>query len=185
MNVIDILIPLYLLISLGFILQRYHFPNDDFWPGLESLIYYVLFPSLLFVALVKAPINTTLLWEILLVITLPTMLLSTVQWLGFLSPSLSAATFTSMFQGSVRNNTTMGLVIAPWIAPENGLAIMAVVILIMVPFNNLVSVSVLNRYGKRDNKSKGSWWKGIVYNPLILACTLGVVFNLLEIALPR
>jgi len=185
MNLLQILTPLYLLISLGFIFKHYHFPNDEFWSGLERLIYYVLFPSLLFVALLKAPINTTLLVDIVLVILLPTLFLSFTQWLGFFSPAILPTTFTSMYQGAVRNNTAIGLVLAPWISPEHGLTIMAVLILIMVPFNNIVSVMVLNHYGEVSVKNKGTWWKGVVYNPLIIACMAGLVLNLMGVILPR
>ena len=185
MNLIEILIPLYLLISLGFIFKHYGFPTKDFWSGLERLIYYVLFPALLFVALLKAPINTTLLNDIVLVVLFPVLLLSSTQWLGFLSPSISSATFTSMYQGAVRVNTMIALVLAPWLAPVNGLAIMAIFILIMIPLNNVVSVIVLNHYGEVKQKNKGGWWKGIVYNPLILACIAGLAFNMVGVDLPK
>ena len=184
MNLSQILIPLYLLISLGLIFKYYRFPNNEFWAGLERLTYYVLFPALLFVALVKAPVNATLLGEIVLVIMLPALLIGFTQWLGFFSSSLLPATFTSMYQGAVRNNTTIVLVIAPWIVPDKGLSIVAVVILIIVPFNNIVSVLVLNHYGDNQTGRRVVWWKGIVKNPLIIACTAGIMVNLLEIKLP-
>jgi len=185
MNVIEILIPLYLLISLGFVLKHYHFPSDDFWVGLERMIYYILFPSLLFVALLKAPINSMLFGDVLLAITVPTLLIGFTQWLGFLAPNLSGSTFSSMYQGAVRNNTAIGLVIAPWILPENGLTIMAVVILIMVPYNNLASVTILSIYGKKNQKQSPSLWKGIFYNPLILACIAGLLLNLFTFVPPQ
>ena len=184
MNLSQILIPLYLLISLGLIFKHYRFPNDEFWAGLERLIYYVLFPALLFVALVKAPVNATLLGEIVLVIMLPALFIGFTQWLGFLSSSLLTSTFTSMYQGAVRNNTTMVLVITPWVVPDKGLSIAAVVILIIVPFNNIVSVLVLNHYGNNQSGQQVIWWKGIVKNPLIIACTAGIIVNLSGVKLP-
>ncbi len=38
-----------------------------------------------------------------------------------------------MFQGTVRNNTAVLLVIAAWLVPDKGIAIMAVIMLIMIP----------------------------------------------------
>ena len=184
MNISQILIPLYLLISLGLIFKYYKFPNDAFWPSLERFIYYVLFPALLFVALVKAPVNGALLKDIILVILLPALLIGFTQWLGFLFPSISSPTFSSMYQGAVRNNTAVVLVIAPWVVPDKGIAIVAVVILILVPFNNIVSVLVLNHYGDNKKRQQVTWWKGLIKNPLIIACIAGILVNFSGIKLP-
>lgn len=184
MNLSEILIPLYLLISLGYLLNRLNFPSTDFWLGLEQMIYYILFPSLLFISLSKAQIDGQLLLDIVLIIALPTLLMTLTQWPVYRLSNTSPATFTSMFQGVLRQNTLIGLVIAPWIVPDNGLTIMAILILIMVPLNNLASVFVLNHYLKSEHIHKKKWWKGIISNPLILACTIGLLFNLLAVPVP-
>jgi len=182
MNLLDILTPLYLLITLGFILKKLQFPSNEFWPGLERMIYFILFPTLIFVALIKAPIDLSLLIKVIIVISIPSVLSGLFQWLGFISPHLSGATFSSMFQGSIRNNTAISLVIAAWIVPDRGLALMAVIILIMVPLNNLTSILVLLRYGKPEVAVSPRWWLGIVKNPLIIACAVGLTFNMLAIS---
>ena len=186
MSLLDILIPLYLLITLGYILKKYDFPNKYFWPGIERMTYFVLFPTLIFVALLKAQINLVLLAQVLMVVTLPAIISGLLQWLGFLSAKLQKATFTSMFQGALRNNTMVSLVIAAWLVPANGLAIMAIIILIMVPFNNFSSISVLLRYGNpAESNVSEKLWIGIIKNPLIIACLLGLVLNILDIKLAK
>lgn len=185
MNLLDILTPLYVLIVLGYILKKYQFPNLEFWPGIEKLTYYILFPTLIFVALLKADINLNLFKNILIVITIPALLSGLLQWIGFLSPTLNKTTFSSMFQGAVRNNTMISLVIVAWLIPSNGVAIIALVLLIMIPFNNLSSIYVLLRYGNSDNKDIPKWWIGVVKNPFIIACVFGLLVNALEIKLPR
>lgn len=185
MNLLDILTPLYLLITLGFFLKKYDFPNQDFWPGIERMTYYVLFPTLIFVALMRATIDLTLIRNVAIVTLVPAMISGLSQWLGFLSPNLSRATFSSMFQGSVRNNTAISLVIAAWLVPDRGLAIMAVIILIMIPVNNLTSILILLRYGDAGENVPSNWWLGVLKNPLIIACALGLAFNISGINLPR
>lgn len=186
MSLLDILTPLYILISLGFFLKQFNFPNNDFWPGIERMSYYVLFPTLILVALMNATINYSLLGIILIVILIPTLISGIIQWLGFFSPNISKPTFSSMFQGSIRNNTPISLVIVAWIVPDTGLAIMAVIILIMIPMNNLLSILILLHYGDTSNQSKTSkWWKGILGNPLIIACFLGLALNLLKLRMPQ
>lgn len=185
MNLIDILIPLYLLISLGYVLRKNQFPNIEFWPGIERMIYYILFPTLIFVALVKAEIDSALLLKVAVVTLIPSLISGSLQWLGLLSPNLSRATFSSMFQGALRNNTAISLVVADWLVPGRGLAIMAVIILIMIPMNNLGSIFILMRYGDKKKDISVSLWRGILSNPLIISCIIGLLFNLSNISLPR
>ena len=209
MSLLDILIPLYILISLGYVLKKYQFPNQDFWPGIERMTYYVLFPTLIFVALLKAEIDLTLIGKVFIVICIPAILSGLFQWLGFLSSNLSGPTFSSMFQGAVRNNTMISLVIAAWLVPENGLVIMAIIILIMVPFNNLTSIFILLRYGNTEENSPTqnnvlannsapannsalanknahkNLWLSIIKNPLIIACLLGLSLNILDVKLAK
>src|ERR1044071_4428949 len=56
--VIAALLPVFLLIVLGFILKRTLMRLDTQWHGLERLTYYVLFPTLLIQTLVKADLST-------------------------------------------------------------------------------------------------------------------------------
>ncbi len=189
MEHLDILTPLYLLIVLGFMLKKYKFPSVEFWPAIERMTYYVLFPTLIFVALLKAPVDLSLLGNIAAIILIPTIISGLFQWFGFLSPNLSGATFTSMFQGAVRNNTAVSLVIASWLVPENGLAIMAVVMLIMIPAVNFMSIFILLKYGKiidqSTDKPPVSFRSGVFKNPLIVASLIGLIFNVLGVSLPQ
>lgn len=185
MTSLDILTPLYLLIILGFSLKRFNFPSLAFWTDIERMTYYVLFPTLIFVSLLKAPVDLSLLGKIIIIILIPTLISGLLQWLGFLSPKLSRGTFSSMFQGAVRNNTAISLVIAAWLIPDKGLAIMAVIMLIMIPAVNLMSIFILLRYGRSTTVASPSLWYGILSNPLIVACALGLFFNMLGVRLPQ
>ncbi len=51
MQIIDALIPLVVLIAMGYVLKRYRFLTVEFWQGAERLNYWILFPVLLFSSL--------------------------------------------------------------------------------------------------------------------------------------
>ena len=55
--VIAALLPVFLLIVLGFVLKRSLMRLETQWHGLERLTYYVLFPALLIQTLVKADLS--------------------------------------------------------------------------------------------------------------------------------
>ena len=52
-----LLLPDFALIALGVALRRFAGLGDGFWPGVERLVYFVLFPALLFLALARARID--------------------------------------------------------------------------------------------------------------------------------
>ncbi len=187
-SLLDTLLPLYLLISLGYIFRHRGFPAYDFWEGVEKLVYFVLFPALIFSNLARAEINPQLISQILTGVAIPTLIVGATQWLGFLSPRISRKTFSSMYQGAVRNNTTIGLVIAGIIMPGHGVAVMALIMTIMVIINNITCVTVLTHYGdarQRDAATQNkSMLRNIAGNPLIIASVLGLAFNFLPISLP-
>ena len=56
--VIAALLPVFLLIVLGFVLKRGLMRLETQWHGLERLTYYVLFPALLIQTLVKADLGS-------------------------------------------------------------------------------------------------------------------------------
>lgn len=184
MRLLEILAPLYLLITLGALLRRRGFPGEAFWPGLERMTYFILFPALITVSLARAEIDASLLGSLLLLVALPHLVIAALQWLAFLSPDLRPATFTSVFQGAIRNNTTVGMVIAAWLVPAQGLGIIAVILLIMVPINNLLCVSVLLGYGKGERSGIMHLLGDIARNPLIIACVAGIALNFSPLPVP-
>ena len=178
------MMPLYLLISLGMFFRARAFLSQTFWDDTEKLIYYVLIPALIFSSLSRAQFNLDLLQSVVLLLALPTMLIGVIQGLALLTGWVSRATMTSMFQGAVRNNTTIALVIVAIILPRNGVGLLALVMTVMIIINNLSSVWVLTRFGDSDKSpSWQSMVKSIFQNPMIQASIAGVVVNLLPFKL--
>jgi len=57
LSAVNALIPVFLIILLGFALKRAPVFNDAAWRGFENLCYFVLFPILLIKTLAKLPHN--------------------------------------------------------------------------------------------------------------------------------
>ena len=56
-NYAQLLLPDFSLILFGYLLCRYTPLNRSIWQPVESLVYYLLFPVLLFQSIVKSPID--------------------------------------------------------------------------------------------------------------------------------
>jgi hypothetical protein len=55
----------------------------------------------------------------------------------------------------------------------------------IIPLVNVLSVAVLAHYASPERKSVGTIVMTVVRNPLIWACVIGVVINVLHVPLPR
>ncbi len=152
--------------------------GEPFWAGLEKLVYFVLFPALLFHAIARTHIDFAA--------TAPFVVsgLSALcggMLLGFLARPLFGAQmmlFASRYQCAYRFNSYIGLAVAASLHGEAGIAAMGILLGAAVPLANLASVWMLARHGNTGVLRE------IVRNPLILATVAGLLFNLAEGVLP-
>jgi hypothetical protein len=177
MPVVHALLPVFALIVVGLVLGRLGFPGEGFWGGAERLIYYLLFPALLFTHLSEAQLSGLPVRG--MVIALGGAVLAVSLLLVLLRPllGLSGPAFTSVFQGAIRQNTYVGLAGAAALAGAGGLTLAAVAIAVLIPLLNLLCVAVLTVFGAAARRG---WARGlleVLRNPLILSCAAGIAAN--------
>lgn len=182
-SILTSLVPVFLIIICGYVFKQSKFPGDDFWQGTERMVYYFLYPALLFSSSAGASWDffsvAPMVWAILSAMFVMSCLLL------LLRPRLTAndASFTSVFQGSLRFTSYIGFAAAFSLFGDEGLYLSAVFITVMIPVVNILCVMVLVRYGGQ----KGGWFwifTTVIKNPLIIACLAGMAFNLLGLHLP-
>src|SRR6266550_8755532 len=144
--VVAALLPVFLLIVLGFVLRRSLMRLETQWHGLERLTYYVLFPALLIQTLVKADLTRVPVAGVGGALLLSALLMS-LLCLG-LRPLLArwavdGPAFTSIFQGATRWQTYVALAVVANLYGELGLALASVAMLALIPLVNVLSVAVL------------------------------------------
>ncbi|AOE82643.1 transporter [Pseudomonas sp. TCU-HL1] len=181
LTLLQALWPLFALIVGGYLLHRWDFPGEAFWPAAERLNYFILFPALLFSSLATAPLENPALPRLALAVFLGlgvgwTALLLARRRLGW-----SAARFGAITQGILRFNTYLGLAAIGSLYGKDGLAMAALMLALMVPTVNLMSVWALTAEG---GVSLRGLLLPVAKNPLILACLAGALVNLAGFGLP-
>lgn len=173
--------PLFALIVAGYALRRQGFPSEAFWPGAERLNYFILFPALLFNSLATAPLDNPALAHLAGAVMLGLLLV----WIALLVckrlRTWPAARFGAIAQGSLRFNTYLGLAAVGNLFGQEGLALAALMLALMVPTVNVMSVWALTA---ERGVSVRSLLLPIFKNPLILACLAGALVNLAGLGLP-
>jgi len=166
------LLPDFALILLGCAIRRGMHLGDHFWTGIEKLVYFVLFPALLFYALVRTEIDwhaaPPLIATGALALASGMLLGGAARWLFALTP----ISFASQFQCAFRFNSYIGLAVAGNLHGAAGIAAMGVLTGAMVPLANVAAVWMLARHGNTGV------WRELLRNPLIIATLAGLLWNL-------
>ncbi|UZE51788.1 AEC family transporter [Rhodopseudomonas sp. P2A-2r] len=189
LTVFGALVPVFLLIVLGFALRRLLLKKDIEWIGLEQLVYYVLFPALLIDTLSRANLSSVPIAGVggallLAVLAMSALCLLLRPWLAR-SLDVDGPAFSSVFQGATRWQTFVALSVAGNLWGELGITLASVAMVAMIPLLNIFAVWVLAHYA---SPQKLAWPKillTIARNPLIWACVVGLTMNLTHLSVPR
>ncbi|NLA51137.1 MAG: AEC family transporter, partial [Alcaligenaceae bacterium] len=178
MSILYILLPDIILVALGwFMLNKMGF-SREFFAATEKMVYFIMFPALLFRSVLLSPLSLN---------TAGTSLLSCalLAFAGLLIASLARPILkaeqhsaNSSQQCVYRFSTYIALSLAPSVGGAEGVAIMAVFIGFTVPLVNILAVRALAT-------GQGGMFKSIVTNPLVLATASAVSLNLLGFQLPE
>jgi predicted permease len=184
LHIVYALIPIFLVIALGFVIRRMDFPGEAFWAPLDQMNYYVLFPALLCYTLAVAEIRLGEVGAMAAVLAAGMMSMVALLMLSKRFLPMTGPEFSSVFQGAVRWNSFVALAAIASLWGKPGLALAAVAVAVMVPIANVVSVTVLTRYAGATPAGPAAIAKLLSKNPLILACVAGIALNLTGIGLP-
>ncbi len=167
------IVPLTLLIALGFALRRAAFLPEPFWPGLDRLNYWVLFPALIFVSLATARGGLVGSGRVALAVWGGLAVVATLALLGRRALAADDPAFTSVFQGSVRFNSFAAFAVVPVLFP-GAAGLTALLVAMTVPVVNVASVTVLARFAGRHPLRWSRVARSVAGNPLILASLAGI-----------
>jgi predicted permease len=174
-----LLLPDFLLIALGWALCRFTALGRPVWDGAERLVYYLLFPVLLFNAILNNPVRLD---AALPLTACGLAVLGCGVVLGYglrLARGVDPRLHASGAQTAFRFNSYVALAVAERIAGAPGLASMALLVSVGVPLAHIAAVWPLARHARQGYVGE------LVRNPLIVSTVAGLVGNLAGLRLPE
>ena len=183
-NILLALLPIFLLIALGYFFKRIKFPNEEFWQYADKFTYYVLFPSLLVYKLSTASLENIDGFNFILTALLSILMLSVILIIiDKFAFFFEGSAFTSVYQGSIRFNTYVFLALTDAIYGDGGLVLAALLMTFLIPSINVFCIGIFSMYASSDKVTFFSLIKSIVTNPLIIACVIGGALNYFDITI--
>jgi malonate transporter len=173
-----LLLPDFALIVTGYLICRHTALNRIVWDGAERLVYFVLFPCLLFTAILRNPLDASTALPLagcaLGVVAAGVVLsLGLGRW-----PGVDARLHASGAQTAFRFNSYVALALADRLGGAPAVASMALIVSLVVPVCNIAAVWPLARHGGHG------YGRELLRNPLIIATVSGLVCNLAGLRLP-
>jgi malonate transporter len=173
-----LLLPDFLLIAAGYLICRHTALDRPVWDAAERLVYHLLFPALLFTAILRHPLHPGALAPLVacgvaVVVVGIALAFALRLWSG-----VDLRLHASGAQTAFRFNTYIALALSERLAGAQGLAWIALLVALCVPLVNVAAVWPLARQGGQG------LLRELLHNPLIQATVAGLAFNLGGLALP-
>ena len=173
--------PVFILIILGNLLRRIGVPELSIWHVSDKLIYWVLIPALLFHHVSQITLSSTMLVNYAVVILSGLFVVTTLSFIAGKVFGYTPQIWTSVMQGAARHNAFIALAIAGSLFGDEGLALGAIFMVILIPIINIVIVSAMASTLNQDSRT------GIfdvlfelIKNPFILAIAAGLIISFVD-----
>lgn len=182
MHFLQLLLPDFALILCGYLVCRYTALNRTVWEQVESLVYFFLFPVLLFQSIVRSPLDlgatSSLIGAGLLLGLSGIALAYALPRLPWVGRHIEAREHAGAAQVAFRFNSYIALALSERLAGAQGLLLIAVLIGVCVPLFNVGAVWPMARH------SRTGFARALLRNPLIIATAAGLAANFAGLRVP-
>ena len=182
---VNMSLPLFILMGLGFILMKKGLFTDDYIARTTNLVYYVMLPAKLFLDIATIDLTTAFDPKYMAVTVVGVILQFILAWLcGSLlcrDRSKQSAFSHACFRG---NFVYLGLALLQNIYNTSAVASAAVILVLVMPLYNIQGVILMTAKESKDGLHMGKILLGILKNPMVLAILAGLPFAYFQVELP-
>lgn len=179
------ILPIVLVLTLGWGLRVGGLVPAPMWEGIETLSFRVLIPAVLVIAIAGADLGAgqagPLALALLATLAVGAAGLLAARAVGWLR--VPGPVFGAMFQTTLRWNGFIALALARLWSGEAGFAMVAITMAVMIPPINIASILVLAAFGPGKATLRGAALT-VLRNPIVQAAVLGLALNLTGTAIP-
>lgn len=179
------LLPVFMVIAVGFALSFFKIPGRDAWAPVEKVVFYVLFPVLLF--RIFDTVNfRSLPWQNLSIVIAATFAAGAVLALGLGHIFRGHGNFKTLVQGSILFNAYLAIAVVSTIyGGGKALTLAAFCLVLMIAIGNImIGAATAGDSGSLFGNVSGAV-VDTLRNPLIWGCAAGILVAWMGIKIPR
>lgn len=181
---INCVLPVFLVILTGALIRRTHIVPDETFPTLSKLAFHFLLPCMLFHSSYTADRSSAFdpsLMSFLVVGVLIWFLVGFLFSIRFIpDPRVRGLMVQTFFRSNIG---VVGISMAGSMMGDPGVAAMSMAVAVLIPIFNVLAVVTLE-FCRGGRMELGPTLLGILKNPLIVGCVLGLLFGMISFPIP-
>jgi len=187
MNIINTIIPIFSIITLGWFVRFKGFIQPEFLGPANRLVYYLAIPAMIFHAIAKASLKANFDVTVLLITLLSVLIVFAVAWCLGLFWGIRQGALGTFIQASFHGNLGyIGLAVAFYSLGNDGFVRASIIAGFTMILQNFLAVVAL-QWNSDDisiPENKGAVVLRVLGNPVILSAFAGILFSFSGLRLP-
>ena len=182
----NVVAPVFLLVALGYFVKRISVINENFVEVTSRFVYSVSLPALVFINIVEIDLSEAIDFNQIIYIYSATLVSFFLIWLISIPFIKDGKNLSVLVQGAYRSNfAIVGFAIVSKLFGNFALGKAALVLAFILPLYNILAVIILTVPLRKERKLnlKNTLYE-IMFNPLIIAVVIGLIFSYFKIVIP-
>lgn len=182
----NVVAPVFLLIALGYFVKRIGVINENFVEVTSRFVYSVSLPALVFINIVEIDLSEAIDFNQIIYIYAATLFSFFIVWIISIPFIKDGKNLSVFVQGAYRSNfAIVGFAIVSKLFGNFALGKAALVLAFILPLYNILAVIILTVPLRKERKLnlKNTLYE-IMFNPLIIAVVIGLIFSYFKIIIP-
>lgn len=176
--------PIFLLMLLGYVMKRVKLADKQNFDTMNKLVFKVFLPVLLFYNVYKTESAEVFDLKLVVFTVISVLCIFTISYFAVLALTKDNRKRGVMLQGFFRSNfAILGIPLITYIYGDKTTGLASLMVAVVIPVFNVLAVIGLERFRDGQLNFK-KLFRGIITNPLIIGCAIGMVFFAFNIKLP-
>lgn len=182
----EAIVPIFLLMLLGYVLKRLKISDKKGFDTVNKLVFKCFLPVLLFYNIYKTETAQVFDLELIAFTIIGVVCVFMVGYFAVFALTKENAKRGVMLQSFFRSNfAILGIPLVNYICGDSVSGLTSLMVAVVVPLFNVFAVVALERFREGSEKlDLLRLIKGVIANPLIIGCIIGIIFFVFGIKLP-
>lgn len=178
--------PIFILMLLGYFIKKIKLADKKSLNVINKLIFKIFLPVLLFYNIYSTKTSDVFDVPLIVYTVVGILFIFVLGYFSVMFLTKDNAKRGVMLQGFFRANyAILGIPLVNYICGDKTSGLASLMVVVVIPMFNVLAVIALERFRKENIKLDIlKLLKGVITNPLIIGCIIGLIFFVLDIKLP-
>lgn len=182
----EAVLPIFILMLIGYLIKRTKLADKKSLDVMNKLVFKIFLPVLLFYNIYSTQTADVFDVKLIAFTVVGILFIFVLGYISVLFLTKDNARRGVMLQGFFRANfAILGIPLVSYICGNKTSGIASLMVAVVIPMFSILAVIALERFRKGNNKLDVlKLLKGVITNPLIIGCVIGMIFFIFNIKLP-